>query len=157
MPISEVEPVSLAMCCVLISPCLPPLLRDLSVLGYLWHLWMCVWVWGSVGRLQTDLLPPLSSLRLSVCGSVVKSMASCCSGCVLLLFLPLWPCCCQIKPSTAPSDGSLKCVVANTFTSLPISLLISLPGSSQLAHLSIFLSGCLFLWPSPYYSFNFSF
>lgn len=62
--------------------------------------------WCDVVTLWTDLLSPLSSVRRSVCGSVVKSMASCCSGCVLLLFLPLWAYCCQVKPSTAPSDAS---------------------------------------------------
>ena len=138
------------MCSLLISPCLPPLLGDLSVSGYLWHFRMCVcvWLWGGVWRLQTDPLSPLSSPRLSVCGSVVKSMASCCSGCVLLLFLSLWACCCQIKPSPAPSDASpLKCVWSNTLT---VYLPISLPASSLLAHLSISQTGCLFLQPPPY-------
>lgn len=62
--------------------------------------------------------PALSFLIcLSVSASVVKSMASCCSGCVLLQFIPLWTCCCQIKPSTAPSDcHSLQCIVTITLT-----------------------------------------
>lgn len=40
--------------------------------------------------LQTDLLSPLSSVLMSDCGSVVKSMASRCPGCVLPPVLP--PC-----------------------------------------------------------------
>lgn len=136
------------MCSMLISPCLPPLLRDLSVLGLpVTLVSVCVWLWGHVGRLQTDLLSPLSSLRLSVYGSMVKSMVSCCSGCVLLPFLPLWACCCQIKPSTAPSDAfSLKCVVTKNsylLVYLTVHLLISSLGSSLLAPLCISLSGRL--------------
>lgn len=38
-------------------------------------------------KLQTDLRSPVSSLWLSVCISVVKSMVSCCSGSVLFLSL----------------------------------------------------------------------
>ncbi len=133
------------MCSMLISPCLPLLLRYLSVLGLpVTLVCVCVWLWGHVGRLQTDLLSPFSSLRLSVYGSTVKSMVSCCSGCVLLLFLPLWACCCQIKPSTAPSDAlSLKCVVTKTFTCLSISLSISSSPRLVPACLPLSVSLCL--------------
>lgn len=99
-----------------------------------------------MARMQTDLLSPLSSPQLSVCGSVVKSMASCCSGCVHLLFLPLWACCCQIKPSTAPSDASsLKCVCAVTATFTCLRASPSIYSSPRLvpACLPISASPCL--------------
>lgn len=74
MPISEGEPVSPAMRSLLISPCLPLLLGDLSVLGYLWHFSVCVF--GCVRRLQTDLVSPTpATAAFYIHGSVLKSMA----------------------------------------------------------------------------------
>lgn len=128
------------MCSMLISPCPPPLLRDPSVPGYLWHLWMCVSLWVGVD-LGEGGLSPLTLVQLSVCGSVVKSMASCCSGCVLLLFLP--PVGLLLPNQTFHS--SLWCLLTKVcdhkyidlLAYLTAYLLISSPASSLLAHLSI--------------------
>lgn len=104
--------------------------------------------WGGVGvLLQTNLLSPLTLVQLSVCGSVVKSMASCCSGCVLLLFLP--PVGLLLPNQTFHS--SLWCFLTkvcdhkyiNLLAYLTAYLLISLPASSLLAHLSISPSSSL--------------
>lgn len=142
------------MCSLLIFPCLPPLLRDLSVPGYLWHLWkcMCVCVWGCgvvwEGCRRTCSLPSHHCGCLSV-ALWWNRWPPAALGVSCLQFLPLWTRCCQIKPSTAHSDASsIKCVVTNTFTCLPISLSIS---SRLLALLSsIFQSCCLFLWLPSY-------
>lgn len=94
---------------------------------------------GGVARLQTDLHSCL--LRLSVYGSVVKSMASCCSGCVPLplgLLLPN-----QTFHSskrcflTKVRGHSYSHLLACRTVCLTVYLPISSPGSSLLAHLSL--------------------
>lgn len=119
----------------------------------------CVCGYGVVWCGDAVDWPALFLSHLCGCLSVAlwwNRWPPCCSGCVLLLFLPLWAYCCQIKPSTAPSDAS---PIKSQLHSLHLIayLLIPSPGSSLLAHLSISLSVCLFLrllyllsWLSPY-------
>lgn len=134
------------MCSLLISPCLPLLLRDLSVPGYLWHLlWMYVCVavgWGGVVRLQPDLLSHLYGClsvalwwnRWTPAVLGVSSFSS--------------PCGPVAAKSNLPQQCGNGCI--HLLACLTVYLLISSPASSQLAHLSISPPACLFLWLPPY-------